>query len=104
MYCPKCGTANDDNNFRCTGCGQVLHGAVQRPVVVDDTTSGLIPTKNPNALIAYYLAVFSLIPCTGLFTGIAALILGLKGLSFGKEHPEVKGIAHAWVGIILGGL
>jgi Tfp pilus assembly protein PilE len=24
MYCPKCGTQNDDNAFRCTKCGIVL--------------------------------------------------------------------------------
>lgn len=68
---------------------------MQRPVVVGDTASSLTPKKNPNALIACYPEVF---------TGAAALILGLKGLSFGKEHPEGKGTAHAWVGNILGGL
>jgi len=64
----------------------------------------LIPTKNPNALIAYYLGVFSLIPCLGLILAIPALILGLKGLKFANEHPETKGKAHAWVGIIMGAL
>ena len=24
MYCPKCGTQNDDNAFRCIKCGIVL--------------------------------------------------------------------------------
>jgi hypothetical protein len=65
---------------------------------------GLIPTKNPSALVAYYLGVFSLIPCLGLLLAIPALILGIKGLTFAKEHPETKGKAHAWVGIIMGGL
>jgi Tfp pilus assembly protein PilE len=25
MYCPKCGTKNDDNAYKCTKCGKVLH-------------------------------------------------------------------------------
>ncbi len=24
MYCPKCGTQNDDNNFRCIKCGTII--------------------------------------------------------------------------------
>ena len=69
----------------------------------DNTLGGLIPTKNSNALIAYYLGVFSIIPCFGPLLGIAAFILGLKGLRFAKEHPEAKGKTHAWVGIVAGG-
>jgi type IV pilus assembly protein PilA len=25
MYCPKCGTKNDDNAYKCTKCGKILH-------------------------------------------------------------------------------
>jgi hypothetical protein len=25
MYCPKCGTENHDNNFKCTHCQAILH-------------------------------------------------------------------------------
>jgi hypothetical protein len=56
------------------------------------------------ALLAYYLGVFSLIPCIGIPLGIAALVLGIKGLKYAKLHPEAKGKAHAWAGIILGTL
>ena len=63
----------------------------------------IIPYKNEKALIAYYLGVFSLIPCLGSPLGITALILGLKGLNYAKEHPEAKGQVHAWIGIIVGG-
>jgi hypothetical protein len=71
---------------------------------VGDATHGVIPYKNPQALTAYYLGIFSLIPVLGLFLGIAAFVLGIKGLKFRKLHPETKGSAHAWIGIILGGL
>ncbi len=32
MYCPKCGSLNDDNNHRCVKCGAELpHGAPEPP-------------------------------------------------------------------------
>ena len=69
-----------------------------------DATGGLIPYKNPPALISYYLGVFSLIPVLGFFLGIAAIILGIKGLGVKRREPSRKGTAHAWVGIILGSI
>jgi len=75
-----------------------------QPAAPSSGMDALIPTKNPNALIAYYLGVFSLIPCIGLLLAVPALILGIKGLKFANEHPESKGKAHALVGIIMGGL
>jgi len=101
MYCAECGTLNNDNNFKCTNCGQILHPSPQAPPVKTDDISGLIPYKNASALVAYYLGVFSLIPFFPL--GIAAFGLGLYGLRAAKKHPEAKGKAHAWVGILVGG-
>jgi hypothetical protein len=69
-----------------------------------DATGGLIPYKNTPALIAYYLGIFSLIPCFGLLLAIPALILGIIGLQKRAQNPAVKGAAHAWVGIVLGGI
>jgi hypothetical protein len=69
-----------------------------------DATGGLIPYKNPPALIGYYLAIFSLIPCIGLFVAIPAVVLGIIGLRKRKKEPVVKGSAHAWIAIVLGSL
>jgi hypothetical protein len=77
--------------------------AYQTPPPSSGGLDGLIPTKNPCALIAYYLGVFSLIPCVGLVLAIPALILGIKGLKFVRQYPEAKGKVHAWVGVIMGG-
>jgi hypothetical protein len=64
-----------------------------------DATGGLIPYKNKCALIAYYLGIFSFfIP----FSGIASIILGIKGLQARKQNPVIKGSAHAIVGIVAG--
>jgi hypothetical protein len=75
-----------------------------RHIERDDAVSTLIPYKNPKALLAYYLGVFSLIPCVGAALGPTALILGILGLSYVNTHPTAKGTGHAIAGIVLGGL
>jgi len=69
-----------------------------------DATGGLIPYKNPQALIAYYLGIFGLFPAIGFFLAIPAFILGILGLKKRKLNPIIKGAAHAWIGIILGAI
>ena len=109
MNCPKCGTINNDNNYRCTNCSSVIQPEAQaaasyaHPPASTEATAfgGLIPYKNSSALTAYYLGVFSLV--CGIL-GIPALIFGIMGLKFARQHPELKGKVHAWVGIICGGL
>jgi hypothetical protein len=70
----------------------------------DEPISTLIPYKNPKALAAYYLGVFSLIPCVGLILGPLALVFGILGLNHVKDHPAAKGTGHAIAGIVLGSL
>jgi hypothetical protein len=69
-----------------------------------DATGGLIPYKNPKALIGYYCGVFSLIPVLGLILGPTAIVLGLLGMSFARRHPTASGTGHAVVALVLGGL
>ena len=69
-----------------------------------DATGGIIPYKNGPALAAYYLGIFSLLPCIGVVLAIPAFILGIIGLKKKKENPAVRGSAHAWIGIIMGGI
>ena len=65
---------------------------------------GLIPYKNSKALIAYYLGIFSFIPLLGILLGVPAFFLGVYGLKDAGKNPQIKGKAHAWVGIIGGGV
>jgi hypothetical protein len=65
--------------------------------------SGMIPYKNPPALIGYYMAVASLIPFLGAAFGLAAVILGIIGLRKRMRNPAVRGMAHALIAIIGGG-
>lgn len=76
----------------------------ERPPVEGDATGGIIPYKNPAALIAYYCGVFSLIPILGLVVGVPGVVLGVVGLRKRRANPVIKGAVHAWIGILLGGL
>ncbi|MCW5935401.1 MAG: DUF4190 domain-containing protein [Fimbriimonadia bacterium] len=112
MKCPKCHKENTVGNTICAECGASLELLPPPPgsnleTVQVEKSSGvetLIPYRIPQALIAYYCGVFSLIPCFALLVGPAAFIFGVLGLKSAKAHPERKGKAHAWAGIILGGL
>jgi hypothetical protein len=72
--------------------------------VTEDATGGLIPYKNPTALVSYYVGILSLIPVLGLVLGPTALILGVMGLRYAKAHPRARGTVHAIIGIVLGTL
>jgi len=71
---------------------------------VDSVVETFIPSRNGPALTSYYLGIFSLLPCFGLPMGVAAIYFGLQGLSRVRHNPEVRGGAHAWVGLICGAL
>ena len=68
-----------------------------------DATGGVIPYKNPKALTAYYLGIFSGLPMIGLPLGIAAFVLGIRGLQDRNRNPAIKGSIHAGIGIGCGG-
>ena len=74
------------------------------PATQGDATGGLIPYKNPKALIAYYLGILSGLPLIGFPLGIAAFILGIMGLRDRSRNPIIKGSVHAGIEIGCGGL
>lgn len=78
--------------------------AVAVDEMTPDATAGIIPYKNPAALAAYYMGVFSVIPLFGFFLAPAAIICGIIGLRKKKQYPNAKGSVHAWIGIVCGGL
>ena len=73
------------------------------PPPVGDVTGGLIPYKNPPALISYYCGIAALIPLIGMLFGLAAVVLAIMGFRKRKREPHVKGTAHAVIGLVLGG-
>jgi hypothetical protein len=67
-----------------------------------DATGGLIPYKNPPALIGYYLGYLGLLPIIGIPFAIAAIVLGIIGLKKKKRNPIVRGTGHAIFAIVAG--
>lgn len=70
--------------------------------VQGDVTGGVIPYKNPQALLSYYFGIFGLIPLLGIPFALAAIILGILGLKRSRLTPAVRGQVHAWIGMVLG--
>ena len=66
----------------------------------------MIPYKNKQALIGYYMSCAGLlimcIPIVGFIYGAVVIALGIKGLKNAKENPAVKGKVHCWIAIIGG--
>lgn len=102
MYCPKCGTKNDDNAFRCVNCSQII-----QPVPVyksvndrdDPEMRMLLPIgRSPLAIIAGYLGLFSLI----IIPAPLALIFGILAVIDIKKNPKKHGMGRAIFGIIMG--
>jgi hypothetical protein len=107
MQCTQCGKVwCPGEKTICSNCsGSTVGTAIEGgPASPDDFVGVMIPTGNKPALIAYYLGLFSLLPCLGIPMGITAVVLGIKGLRLERRFPAVRGGIHAWVGIVLGGV
>lgn len=70
----------------------------------DDGVATIIPYRNGMALAAYYVGVFSIIPCLALILGPLAITFGVIGLRRVNANPEIKGTGHAIAGIVLGSI
>jgi hypothetical protein len=103
MRCLSCGAEVAEGRQYCDRCAPLAGGA-PTPSGASDALSKIIPYRNTPALIGYYFAVFSLIPCIGAPLAVVAIVLGVMGLRKAMEHPEAHGKAHAWIAIVLGGL
>lgn len=68
----------------------------------DDLFSRIVPTKNKQALPAYYFGVAALIPCLGLLAAPPAIVLGMMGLRACNATSGLPGKAHAISGIVMG--
>lgn len=103
MRCLSCGAEVAEGRQYCDRCA-AFAGGTPTASSASDALSKIVPYKNKPALIGYYLAVFSIIPCIGLLLAIAAVALGVRGLAVARGTREAHGKAHAWIAIVLGGL
>ncbi len=70
----------------------------------EEAVATVIPYRNPMALAAYYMGIFSILPLVGLFLGAAAFVCGILGLRHASRNEGAHGRAHAAIGIGCGGL
>ena len=94
--CPKCGDDPQANPYQAPTATTAAKAPADNE---GDATGGIIPYKNPKALIAYYLGIFSGFPVIGFFLAIPALVLGIMGLRDRNRNPAIKGSVHAGIGI-----
>jgi hypothetical protein len=99
ISCPACNEPVSRAATACPHCGHPLQQSTG-----DEAVATVVPYRNPQALIAYYLGVFSLMPCLGLVLAPFAFVLGILGLRHRRRNPQAHGLAHARIGIIIGGL
>jgi hypothetical protein len=104
MFCPKCGTKNDDNAFHCVSCSEIIQ---PMPVcrgsdIGDDAGMRMIlPVgRSPLAIIAGYLGLFSII----IFPAPLALVFGILAVIDIKKNPKKHGMGRAIFAIIMGGI
>ena len=104
MYCPKCGTKNDDNAFRCVRCSQVIQAVpvYQKTDIGDDAGMRmLLPVgRSPLAIVAGYLGLFSLILIPAPF----AFVVGILAVIDIKKNPKKHGMGRAVFGIVMGAI
>ena len=105
MYCPQCGTQNDDNAFRCIKCQEIIQSMPiqpQRPVIDDSPAMRMIlPVgRSGLAIAAGYVGLFSVL-CV---PAPIALILGILAVIDIRRHPEKHGMGRAVFALIMGGM
>lgn len=95
MYCRKCGQQNDDNNYKCVKCGEVLQQA--------PAAAPVVPV--PNYLVqAILVTLFCCLPC-----GIVAIVYA-AGVNGKVQAGDITGALVAsgnaktwcWVSFVLG--
>lgn len=105
MFCRHCGTPNDDNNYRCVKCGQIIQ-PVPPPVVTSelgDTAAVrmLLPVgRSGLAIAAGYAGLFALL----IFPAPIALLLGILAVRDIRKNPKKHGMGRAVFGIVIGAL
>jgi hypothetical protein len=58
--------------------------------------------RNRDALASYLLGILSPLPLLGLLFGVAAVVLGVRGLRHAREEPGADAALQCWIGIGLG--
>jgi predicted acyltransferase len=105
MFCPHCGTLNDDKTVRCTKCAKAIHAV---PPAIPTNNLGdsaamrmLLPVgRSGLAIAAGYAGLFAFL----VIPAPIALLLGILAVRDLRKHPHKHGMGRAVFGIIAGAL
>ncbi len=94
MYCRKCGTQNDDNAFKCVGCGEILQQIQQAGVPVPSV---------PNYLAqAILVTLFCCVPFGIVSIVYAAQVNGKWVVGDYANTIEISKKARTWCWVSFG--
>jgi hypothetical protein len=105
VFCPHCGAANDDNNFRCGKCAEIIQ-VVPQPVITSDLSESaamrmLLPVgRSGFAIAAGYAGLFALL----VVPAPLALLIGLLAVRDLRKNPKKYGMGRAVFGIVMGAI
>ncbi len=101
MFCPTCGTQNQDRVAHCRSCGSAMPVAPTSGAGDANDLALILPVNtNGWAIAAGYLGLFSVL---GIF-GPLALLCGAITLVQLKRRPGSRGHVRAWLGVVMGSL
>lgn len=75
MYCPSCGTHNDDNNFRCVQCGQIIQhvaAPMQAPATHEHVPNYLAQSILVTVLCCWPLGIPAIMAASSVNSRLAA--------------------------------
>lgn len=102
MFCPQCGTHNDDNAWKCLNCQAELHSQAQ---FTPPAFNAEPPETSMKAIFSLVCGILGLCCCNLVF-GPVAIVLGILARNDIKNNPgdECRGEGLAIAGIVLGAL
>lgn len=99
LYCPNCGTENNDAAKHCTNCGVAfVQGAAPAAQPVAAPSNG----TNTWALVGFIVSLVSNILCCGALN-LPAIVFCILGMVFSKKNNE-GGWGLALAGLIICGV
>jgi hypothetical protein len=101
MYCHKCGALNEDNAWKCTRCGAVLHhdGVVASP---GPEGADRIPTHLASAILVTVFFLPSPVGLVALYYALHARMRISQGDLEGARAASKRALVWCWISVAVG--